>query len=74
MTKTFIYNVNGTLFEDTKAFGQAWKNAKALATEEHTVITRTVICGNETHEEFFAKGGCFLNERFYEENKAKVFY
>lgn len=73
MTKTFIYNVNDTLFEDTKAFGQAWKNAKAFATKEHTTITRTVVTNNETRYEFFAKGGCFLSERFYTEEKIKIF-
>ena len=42
MTKTFIYNVNGTTFEDTKAFGEAWKAAAAMAKEErkHTRLGR----------------------------------
>ncbi len=74
MTKTFIYHVNGADFVDTEAFGKAWKEAKAFAFENHTCITRTVIAKeNDFRNEFFAKGGVFLNERFYEEGKAKIF-
>ena len=66
MTKVFFYYVNGTEFVDTEAFGKAWRDAKALATEEHTCITRTVLTGEDNlRHEFFAKGGIFLNERFY---------
>ena len=71
--KTFEYNVNGTIFEDTEAFGQGWKNAVALAKEEHATITRTVVNGDEIHYEFDSNGGCFLNNRFYEKDKVKVF-
>ena len=71
--KEFFYYVNGTEFVDTEAFGKAWKEAKALATEEHTCITRTVVKGEEMYHEFFAKGGCFLNERFYEKERVKIF-
>ena len=71
--KEFIYNVNGTEFTDTVAFGNAWKNAKALATEEHAHITRTVIDGEKITYEFFAKGGCFLLDKFYEKDRVKVF-
>jgi len=74
MTKVFFYYVNGTEFVDTEAFGKAWRDAKALATEEHTCITRTVLTGEDNlHHEFFAKGGIFLNERFYEKDRVKVF-
>ena len=71
--KEFLYYVNGTEFADTEAFGQGWENAKALATEEHTYITRTVIDDNNMRHEFFAKGVCFLNERFYEKDRVKIF-
>ena len=71
---TYIYNVNGTDFEDTVAFGDAWKKAVALATETHSVITRTVIKDEtDIRNEFFANGGAFLNERFYSKEKIKVF-
>ena len=73
MTKTFIYMVNGNEYTDTKAFGQAWKDAKAQATADHTMITRLVINGEDERCEFFAKGGVFLNERFYTEEKAFIF-
>jgi len=71
--KDFYYHVNGTEFHDTEAFGKAWKEAVALATAEHMPIERTVVCGSEISYEFFAKGGCFLNERFYSVDKVKIF-
>lgn len=72
--KRFFYEVNGTQFEETsEAFGEVWKKAKELATKEHTGITRTVVCGNDIRYEFFAKGGIFLNERFYEIDKVYIF-
>lgn len=73
MTKDFFYHVSGTEFHDTVAFGDAWKKAKALATEEHCTIERTVVCGDDVRYEFYAKGGCFLSDRLYEASKAKVF-
>lgn len=71
--REFIYNVQGTEITDTEAFGEGWKKAKALATEMHTTIERTVIDGNNVRNEFFANGGVFLNMRFYQTSKAKVF-
>ena len=73
MTKTFIYTVNGNEYTDTKAFGQAWKDAKAQATKEHTSIVRTVVEGENERHEFYAKGGCFLNERFFDNERAFIF-
>ena len=73
MSKLFVYIVNGTTIEDTEAFGQGWKNAVALATEEHTSIERQVIRGNEIRNEFYAKAGCFLPERFYDVTSVKIF-
>ena len=73
MTKMFYYNVNGTEFTDTKAFGVAWHDAVKLAKNLHTGITRTVISEKGEQHEFLAKGGCFLNERFYTEKKVKIF-
>lgn len=73
MDKLFVYNVNGTVLEDTEAFGKAWKRAKEIATEEHVGIERQVVCGDSISNEFYAKGGCFLNERFYSAEKVKIF-
>lgn len=73
MIKEFFYNVDGTEFHDTEAFGKAWKEAKALATAEHKPIERTVVCGDKISYEFFANGGCFLNERFRTTENVKVF-
>ena len=72
MNTTFIYQVKGFEYRDTEAFGQAWKEAKAKAAELHTGIFRTVIKKEEERYEFFAKGGVFLNTRYYEHNE-KIF-
>jgi len=71
--KKFIYNVNGTKFTDTEAFGKAWSEAKALAEKEHTGITRTVITGLSIRCEFFAKSGLFLDDKFYKKENVKIF-
>ena len=69
MAKTFIYQVynSGYEFRGPDAWGQAWKDAKAVATELHTGIFRIVEQeGKEPRYEYYAKGGVFLNVRFYE--------
>lgn len=75
MNKLFIYNVNGTHIEDTEAFGEAWQEAKILATEENAIITREVVntITGESREEFYTTAGCFLNMRFFEKDKARFF-
>lgn len=72
--REYIYMVNGTEFyAGTDVWGQAWKDAQAQATAEHTIIERAVIVGSEVRYEFYAKGGCFLAERFYDSDRVKVF-
>lgn len=70
MTTTFIYKVNGIEIEDTEAFGNGWKKAKELAVENHCGITRTVI---RVEEQFYATGGVFLDDRFYQPEEMKIF-
>ena len=61
MKKMFVYSVNGTTFEDTVAFGEAWEKAEKQAKKEHTYITRQVICGDNIRNEIFCKG-IFLSD------------
>ena len=68
----YIYVVNGTEHHTTEVWGQAWKDAKAQATAEHATIERAVINGDKVRYEFYAKGGCFLADRFYNEELVKV--
>lgn len=71
---TFIYIVNGTeLKETTEAWGTEWKEAKELAKEQHCGIHRVVIRGEDVRYEFYANGSVFLNERFYTNEKIKIF-
>jgi hypothetical protein len=73
MTKTFIYDVKGFEYRDNEAFGKAWKEAKAKATELHCGIFRTVKKDDDERYEFYTKYGAFLNTRFYDESKVAVF-
>lgn len=78
MKKYFIYVVEGTEFDDTEAFGQAWKNAKALATELHAPIYRYDITetwdGKEKIEErVYLKAGILLPTNRANPEDIKVF-
>lgn len=70
--KTYIYIVNGTEFTDTTPWGQAWKDAKAMATEEHTVIERIIVNGNTIKYEIYVNGGCFLTDKEDAREIAKI--
>lgn len=71
--KQFIYQVNGLVFEDTEAFGEAWKQAKAKATELHCPIFREVIKAGKVRHEVFYNGGVFNSVEFIREDNVKVF-
>ena len=72
--REYIYIVNGTEFyAGTAVWGDAWKEAQEAARAEHAIIERTEIHGFEIHHQFLAKGGCFLDERFYKPERAEVF-
>ena len=58
--KKFVYQVAGWEFVDTEAFGKAWKEAKAKATELHAAVYRLVIDGEKVRQEVYVKAGCFL--------------
>ena len=73
--KKFTYFVNEIeiIGTDTEAFGTVWTKAKAVAKEKNAYITRIVTNGEEERYEFFAKGGCFLNKRFFNKERVNVF-
>lgn len=58
--KKFVYEVAGYEFSDVEAFGTAWKDAKAKATELHAPIYRLVIKNEDIKQEVYTKAGCFL--------------
>lgn len=60
MTK-FVYEVAGWEFEDTEAFGLAWKQAKNKAAERHAAIYRTVIKNEKVVHEVYTSARCFLS-------------
>lgn len=70
--KKFVYDVAGFEFEDTEAFGKAWREAKAKAAELHAAIYRTVIKTEERHEVFTA-AGCFLSTDYARPDDVLVF-
>ena len=73
MTKKFVYQVAGFEWVDTEAFGTAWRQAKAKATELHAAVYRLIIKGEDVRQEVFYKGGCFNSIKFATAENVKVF-
>lgn len=73
MTKKFVYQVAGFEWEDTEAFGKAWRQAKAKATELHAAVYRLVIKGEDVRQEVYYKGGCFNSIKFATPENVKIF-
>ena len=59
--KKFVYQVAGFEYVGFEAFGDAWKQARAKATELHAGIYRLVIKGEDIRQEVYVNGGCFLS-------------
>jgi hypothetical protein len=73
-TKKFVYQVAGFEWEDTEAFGKAWQQAKAKATELHCAVYRMIIKGDEEpRQEVYYKGGCFNTIKFATPENVKIF-
>lgn len=73
MTKKFVYQVAGFEWVDTEAFGTAWKQAKAKATELHAAVYRLIIKGEDVKQEVYYKGGCFNSIKFATADNVKIF-
>ena len=73
MEKKFIYDVAGNLFEDTEAFGKAWKAAKEKAAALHCAIYRTVRKGEKENREVFYKAGCFNDVKYATIHEVMIF-
>lgn len=58
--KKFVYQVAGFEYVGYEAFGDAWKQARAKATELHTAVYRLVIQNGQVKQDVFTRGGCFL--------------
>lgn len=72
--KKFVYEVAGYEFVGEIAWGEAWKQAKAKATELHAAIYRTVIEGEkEPRHEVYCTAGLFLSTRYAKAEDVKLF-
>lgn len=73
--KTFTYMVGEYKYEDIVAFGPAWRQAEAKAKELHVGIFRKVFnhTTKKTFHQFYAKGGAYLDMRFFHEDKLYIF-
>lgn len=71
--KKFVYQVAGFEWEDTEAFGTAWKQAKAKAAELHAAVYRLVVKGEDVRQEVYYKGGCFNSIKFATTENVKIF-
>ena len=56
--KKFVYQIAGFEYVGDKAFGNAWKQARAKATELHVGIYRLVIKDGIVKQEVLVNGGC----------------
>ena len=72
MAKKFVYQVAGFEWEDTEAFGKAWRQAKAKATELHAAVYRLVIKGEDVRQEVYYTGGCFNSIKFATPENVKI--
>ena len=71
--KKFIYQVAGFEFVDSVAFGEAWKEAKRVATAYQTAIYRLVIKGDDVKKEVYYKSGCFNSVKFVTTDNVAIF-
>lgn len=70
--KKFVYQVKSYEFVGQEAFGDAWRAAKAKATELHTAIYRLVIKDGSVRQEVFLNAGCFLTTELADPNSVKI--
>jgi hypothetical protein len=73
MKKMFIYDVAGYTFEDTEAFGKAWKAAKEKAAALHCAIYRTVRKSETERREVYYKAGCFNDVKYAGIHEVMIF-
>lgn len=71
--RKFVYQVKEFEFVDTDAFGIAWEQAKAKATELHAPIFRLVIKDDKVRQEVYYNGGLFNSIKFMREDNVKIF-
>jgi len=71
--KKFVYQVAGFEFVDSVAFGEAWKEAKRVATAYHAAIYRLVIKGEDVKQEVYYKSGCFNSIKFATTDNVTIF-
>ena len=71
--KKFVYQVAGFEFADTAAFGEAWREAKRIATARNAAIYRLVINGESVKQEVYVKAGCFLSTKYATAENVAIF-
>lgn len=71
--KKFVYQVADFEYVGFEAFGDAWKQARAKATELHAGIYRLVIKGDIIKQEVLVNGGCFLSVEYAKPEQVLIF-
>ena len=71
--KKFVYQIAGFEYVGDKAFGNAWKQARAKATELHVGIYRLVIKDGIVKQEVLVNGGCFLPVTYAKPEQILIF-
>lgn len=76
MFERFVYLVGEHAFGDTEAFGEAWRDAKAMAGKLHAPIYREVYTTRYVGLQVYLTGGMFVNcgsEHLFTNEVIKVF-
>lgn len=71
--KKFVYQVVSYEYVGSEAFGDAWRQAKAKATELHAAVYRLVIQNGQTRQDVFTRSGCFLPVACAQSSRVMVF-
>ena len=71
--KVFVYEVGAFEYRDNVAFGDAWRQAKAKATELHCAIYREVLIdGDVVRREVYLAAGAFVGIGYADADSIKV--
>ena len=62
MTKLFVYNFNGTIYETTEAFDDTYCELKAEAVKNGEPFSRQVIIGDKIINQKYHPAGIWLDE------------
>lgn len=61
MTKLFVYNFNGDIYETTEAFDATYRAKRNEALANGEPFSRQVVCGDKIVNQYYSNG-CWFDE------------